>query len=711
MKTRVAVFGGGVAGLATAFELTERMGAEALDIHVYQMGWRLGGKCASSRNTDDGKGFRNEEHGLHVLGGFYHNTFNMLRKVFAEWQASGHSDAHGIDQAFLPLNGATLFDRSPRLFGGYGPWRKIAVDFPPPNTELPGIDPPEVTPTRIVSEFVRWAQSYVPGLPRQLLEAGRRRLGFESLGPGSTVGDAAIEYSARFDELVRAYEIGPDASRSDSSPAIDGDADGFCRLTDELIADTRIIRDEAEDLAANPGAGAPATTGGYESLPGHQPAGGPVRPDGGITGEMIDHLIMIEEALVIAKGLAADRVPLRGYDAINDEETKAWMKRHGASDRVLNSIFIEFGYHYAFSYVDGDPNRADIAAGATMRTFARMLLTYQGAFFRHFNGGIGEVLIKPLYDVLRARGVKFHFFHQLMELQPDAGGTRIDRAKIRLQAVTRNGGEYEPMIEGRHYRAWPHKPLFDQIECAPGQMQFPDDFEDPDDIAAGERFIDLKAGEDFDIAVLAIPGSALKDICKPLAKRDVAWKNMLDNNAACPTLSAQVWTMKTPREMGWDKGHAITTGHVLPLSTWCDMSFHLPMEDRRTPYKSVALLCGPCQTMGDDEAQGAVERWIESNIRDVLPNWDTATQNGAPVEIYARINRKPSELYNFSPAGSVRHRLRTDETGLYNLFLAGDWIKNNSDLGWVEGAVISAMQCSRAISGVQVRIYGESDFG
>jgi hypothetical protein len=169
--------------------------------------------------------------------------------------------------------------------------------------------------------------------------------------------------------------------------------------------------------------------------------------------------------------------------------------------------------------------------------------------------------------------------------------------------------------------------------------------------------------------------------------------------------------MKTPREMGWDKGHAITTGHVLPLSTWCDMSFHLPMEDRETPYKSVALLCGPCQTMRDDEAQGAVERWIDSNIRDVLPNWDAAIANGAPVEIYARINRKPSELYNFSPAGSVRHRLRTDETGLYNLFLAGDWIKNNSDLGWVEGAVISAMQCSRAISGVQVRIYGESDFG
>ncbi len=718
MKTRVAVFGGGVAGLATAFQLTEQMGADALDIHVYQMGWRLGGKCASSRNTDPGMGFRNEEHGLHVLGGFYHNTFNMLRKVYGAWEGLGHDDAHSLDKAFLPLNGATLFDRSPRLFGGLGPWRKIAVDFPPPNDELPGLDPPEVTPTRMISEFIRWGQSYVPGLPGRLLEVGRRSLGYEGLRARAAGGDPHLEYSARFDELINAYEASPQAG----SDAADGYESiirseagtvNFYALIEDLIEDTRAIRDEADrqfETAASKRDGDPNPEG-YESLSGHRPGGGLVSPEGGITGEMIDHLIMIEEALVIAKGLAWDRVPLRGFDSINDEETKDWLKRHGASDRVLNSIFIEFGYHYAFSYVEGDPNRADIAAGATMRTFARMLLTYQGAFFRHFNGGIGEVLIKPFYDVLKARGVKFHFFHQLMELEPDPGGTRIERARIRRQAVTQNGAAYEPLIDGPGYRAWPHKPLLDQLDTAPGQTAFPDDFEDPGDVTPGEQFMELKAGDDFDLAVLAIPGSALKEICAPLAACDTAWKNMLDFNAACPTLSAQVWTMKTPEEMGWERGYPITTGHILPLSTWCDMSFHLPMEERDTPYKSVALLCGPSLTMQDDEAEAAVQRWINSNIRDVLPNWDAARAGGAPVEIYARINRRPSELYNFSPAGSVKYRLRSDETGLYNLFLTGDWIKNNSDLGWVEGAVISAMQCSRAISGIQARIYGESDFG
>jgi uncharacterized protein with NAD-binding domain and iron-sulfur cluster len=716
MKTRVAILGGGVAGLATAFELTELAGADAFDIHVYQMGWRLGGKCASSRNTEPGKGFRNEEHGLHVLGGFYHNTFNMLRRVFAEWETLDHSDTHGIDEAFLPLNGATLFDRSPRLFGRQGPWRKIAVDFPPANDRLAGVDPPEVTPTRIISEFVRWGRSYVPGLPGRLLEVARRELGFESLDAPALDRPDRDDYQARFDELIDACEScldgtpDPGVDGLESMGAASGDAKGFFRLTDELISDTRRMLDEADREIEASGNATGQGDDGFESLP-HSAPGSPVRPGGGITGEIIDHLIMIEEALVIARGLAFDRVPLRGFDSINDEETKDWLKRHGASQRVLDSIFIEFGYHYAFSYKDGDPDRPDIAAGATMRTFARMLLTYEGAFFRHFNGGIGEVLIKPFHDVLKARGVSFHFFHQVTELMPDTDGTRIERIALRRQAAIRNGGAYDPLIDGPGYRAWPHKPRFDQLETFPGQPALRGDFEDPGDIAPGEETVELKAGADFDIAVLAIPGSALKDICAPLAARDPAWQRMLDNNAACPTLSAQVWTMKTPGEMGWERGFPITTGHVLPLSTWADMSFHLHMEDRPEPYRSVALLCGPSLTMADEDAEAAVQAWIDTHIRDVLPGWDAATGPGAPVEIYARINRRPSELYNFAPAGSVKHRLRTDETGYTNLFLAGDWIKNNSDLGWVEGAVISALQCARAMTGVQVRIFGESDFG
>ena len=70
MKTKIAILGGGISALAAAYELKRLDSAVALDFTIHQLGWRLGGKCASSRNDQPGKGYRNEEHGLHVLGGW-----------------------------------------------------------------------------------------------------------------------------------------------------------------------------------------------------------------------------------------------------------------------------------------------------------------------------------------------------------------------------------------------------------------------------------------------------------------------------------------------------------------------------------------------------------------------------------------------------------------------------------------------------------------
>ena len=68
-------------GLATAWELSSGEWRKHIDsITVYQRGWRLGGKGASSR----GRFGRIEEHGLHVLLGYYDATFRVLREVYGE---------------------------------------------------------------------------------------------------------------------------------------------------------------------------------------------------------------------------------------------------------------------------------------------------------------------------------------------------------------------------------------------------------------------------------------------------------------------------------------------------------------------------------------------------------------------------------------------------------------------------------------------------
>ena len=82
-KIRVAVLGGGVAALTTAFELTSTPELRAkYDVTLYQLGWRLGGKGASGRNREIAD--RIEEHGLHIWMGFYENAFRAMRAAYAE---------------------------------------------------------------------------------------------------------------------------------------------------------------------------------------------------------------------------------------------------------------------------------------------------------------------------------------------------------------------------------------------------------------------------------------------------------------------------------------------------------------------------------------------------------------------------------------------------------------------------------------------------
>ena len=73
-----------------------------------------------------------------------------------------------------------------------------------------------------------------------------------------------------------------------------------------------------------------------------------------------------------------------------------------------------------------------------------------------------------------------------------------------------------------------------------------------------------------------------------------------------------------------------------------------------------------------------------------------------------RANFQPSERYVTTHAGTVRYRLRADESGYDNLFLAGDWTRNGINGGSVEAAITSGMQAARAICGSPAKISGES---
>ena len=76
-------------------------------------------------------------------------------------------------------------------------------------------------------------------------------------------------------------------------------------------------------------------------------------------------------------------------------------------------------------------------------------------------------------------------------------------------------------------------------------------------------------------------------------------------------------------------------------------------------------------------------------------------------EQFFRANLDASERYTLSVAGSAKHRLEADRSGVDGLYLTGDWIANGFNVGCVESTAIAGLRCSRAISGYPQKIVGE----
>lgn len=129
-KKRIAILGGGMAALTAAFEITSAANwQDQFEVTVYQMGWRLGGKGASGRNADHHE--RIEEHGLHILLGFYENAFRVLKACYAELGRPAGTPLATWQDAFKPHDYVVLMEQ---IGNRWEPW---PIPFQP-NTDEPG---------------------------------------------------------------------------------------------------------------------------------------------------------------------------------------------------------------------------------------------------------------------------------------------------------------------------------------------------------------------------------------------------------------------------------------------------------------------------------------------------------------------------------------------------------------------------------------------
>lgn len=166
-KTKIAILGGGVGALTTAWRLTSGPGwQDRYDIMVYQLGWRLGGKGASGRRGPHG---RIEEHGLHIWLGFYRDAFRMMQTALEELNPGTTAEPAAAPGGGSPRIAKGVFLRcedafQPHSYVGVdmlldGQWSPWMVDFPTTD-EKPWDASGRRSLWQLVREGVRWLADY-----------------------------------------------------------------------------------------------------------------------------------------------------------------------------------------------------------------------------------------------------------------------------------------------------------------------------------------------------------------------------------------------------------------------------------------------------------------------------------------------------------------------------------------------------------------------
>jgi uncharacterized protein with NAD-binding domain and iron-sulfur cluster len=680
----VAILGGGMAGLAAAWRLSEPGWREELEsITVFQRGWRLGGKGASSRGPNG----RIEEHGLHLWLGYYENAFRLLRECYAELDRPRTDPAAPIKtwrDAIFPAGTVGLEDR--RSDG----WHHWLGQFTP-NELLPG-EPDaarrELTIADVVRRALQLIADFLRSLPDERPASGRVVL---SGSPDAPSGPDALVDGFRVTVLAAILEVTAwvrgALDRSGIAPSLAA-LDRALGVTDDAL------RSLAEDDA---------------------------------NLRRTWHLVAVMTAVV--RGMIADGILTgqRGFRALNEEDFLDWITRHGAPAEVADFAFIRGLYDLVFADAGPARSRRGVSAGVAVFLTTKMFFEYRGAIFWKMAAGMGDVVFAPLYEALRRRGVEFEFFHRVDQLHLSADRARVERIAIGRQArLAPDIERYEPLARVGGLSGFPSTPLAEQLDAHPDIEHEPLESHFCDWPDAETRV--LRDGEDFDVLVFAIPVGMAPMLCRELIDDRREWREMVGRVTTTATQAVQLWLRDDEVSLGWREPGTTVSAYESPFNTWASMPQLIDVERWPTDDSpgSIAYFCGALEAPWptDREVRSYVAEYrgevrgnaidlVERKLAHLLPGtsepgsfrWDLLCgrdghtgQSAIDTQLYLA-NIDPSDRYVQCAPGSDSYRLRGDESGYDNLFLAGDWTDNGLNAGCIEAAVISGLQAANGVLG------------
>jgi uncharacterized protein with NAD-binding domain and iron-sulfur cluster len=663
-QVRVAIIGGGPAGVAAAFWLTAPEQQNRYRITLYTQGWRLGGKCASGRNK--AKGDRIEEHGLHMLMGCYQNAFATLRACYDDWTPAPGSPIATLNQAFIPQRKITLMEPD----GRGGRWE--SWDFPG-LPQLPGEpgDAYGASPLAMVAS--EDSENSMHALVLKLADWLE-----QSVGAG------------------RLIEGGAAAIRALRAPLADPTGDA----TKEKINVLKTANEQLRIAIDNKKKGRDAIR--FESI-----------ADAGQR-----YLILANLGFSIGLGYLRD-IALQGegaYDRLNAQDFRGWLDTCGAFSETLAAAPIRAIYDLAFAFPGGAAHNIDngsMAAGVTYRFVMEVTFGYRNAPLWKMAAGTGDTIFTPLYQVLEARQpgcVKF--FSRFVDMTAGPDG-RIQSINLSIQAVTTNGAPYNPLVSVNNLQCWPNQPNWSQLKNGSVLQQAKVNFESSFCTVSVSDPLILEVDNHFDLVILAIPPAAILKTPASFAQSSARWQTALQGATSVATQSLQLWMSPAVEELGWTLGPTVLTAFAQHYDSWGEMSHQKSMETWSGPNapKAIGYFVGclevPQQPQPTPDSMQQVvtqlaDRWMAQSLPTLWPNYASSLV----VSRYGVANFDGSDLYVLTPGGAnVTNRFSSTATaGFSNLYVVGDWTRTRYSGGCFESAIESAMLASRAISGFPAKI-------
>ena len=603
-KERVLILGGGLGALSTAFELsrTEEL-RRKYDVRVLARGHLLGGKGASWRNRQ--RGDRIEEHGLHVIFGFYHNFIRQLREVYEAADRPAEVGPSSFDEAFTPQDVVVFHDGD----------HSYPVRFP------------------------RTPEAYGSG-PKSLTQ------------------------QVQFLLMLGQWFFGK----------------GFAGLFKHTLlpGGNRVVKEIAVSVAT------------------------------------------------LAKGVADDiLVGRKTWEELDRLDFREWMESHKVVPGfdIANSAIMQVPYDGVFAYEGWDQSRPRLSAGMAARGLLKLATDYQRSVFYEMNAGMGEAVFAPMFEVLRARGVKVEFFAHVDEARMT--GTSVEEVVYSRQAEVLAGAEgYDPLETVRGIRCWRQHPDPAQLE-----PESPALAEDPNHDSSHRRIgeaITLRAGADFDWVVCALPAPITARVFRS-APAGSALRTVGDIPTVA-TLHLQTWWSDHPRTLGENWQATLLGGFPHPLNSLQENSRLLAVEGWPLDGPKTLLYCsGPfgegwdvdSEDPADRERAGVAARasaraFAGSHLPRIYPGaaepgsgqldmgrlhcpW---TPEDPLADQFLSVNIDRSSRYVLPSPGTLRARPEPEGEPASNLRLAGDWTKNGIDIPCMEGACASGIRAAASIRGV-----------